>query len=70
MEPKIEKNVPIRKSKQSRSGITTALRKMVIGDSFLMPAKNRGIYSQAKLAKVKVHCSMEDNDQVRVWRIK
>lgn len=67
---KIEKRVPVPQTGRT-TGMTGALKKMAIGDSFILP---NGItpyspHAYAKSAGVKVTVKKQKNGY-RVWRIK
>ena len=65
---KIEKGIPI--SQRRGSGITEVMRKMDIGDSFVVDCSARnGIGALAKNAGIKTTTRTIDG-KVRVWRIK
>jgi hypothetical protein len=67
---KIEKGIPIPVSQIK--GVSEALRRTEIGDSFLISLKSRaGIYTIATRQKVKVKCAYDEKEptKIRVWRV-
>lgn len=71
-EIKIEKNVPnVETRGKNKNGMTSLLRQMEIGDSFLIPRAYRSnMYSIAKASDVKISIKVADSENIRVWRTK
>lgn len=68
---KIEKRVPVPPTGRT-TGLTDALKKMAVGDSFILPI---GIapyssHAYARAAGVKVTVKKQGKNSYRVWRIK
>jgi hypothetical protein len=62
----IDKNIPI----PNRSGQTAILRKLEVGDSFLIEEKKRtNVVPLANGVGIKVKTAKESDGWVRVWRI-
>ena len=65
---KIDKGVPIPKS--FGYGLSHTIEMLKIGESFLYPAvKRSGLYSIAKRFNIKLMIRLEDDANVRIWRI-
>ena len=62
----IEKNIPIKKKK----GITSTLRELGIGDSFILPKdkSRQGLQAQGNQIGIKVLTRKQDDGTIRVWR--
>ena len=68
MEYKIEKHVPI--PTHRGKGITDTLRKLKVGDSFIIPLEQRNsLYPPSYRLKIKISVRTAENG-FRVWRIK
>lgn len=66
MNIKIEKDIPL---PEKNSGLVANLKKLKIGDSFLVPANKRStVVSAARYAGVKVATRQEGDSDVRIWR--
>lgn len=69
-----EDNIPAPepRAKASNKGMTSFIRSMFVGQSFLMPNDDparAGVYQIAKNIGYKVVTKKEDDFYVRVWRI-
>ena len=70
-EYKIEKNVPIKGINNKNTPLTRVFSMLKIGDSFLMEGgRYVTLYSAAKRFKIKITVRKQENNQVRIWRIK
>ena len=68
----IEKNIPLKASGTTRSGIVTAMRAMVIGDSFQLPISYRSavhISGKRAIQSAKFAARKISETEIRVWRI-
>lgn len=65
IEPTIEKNIPVPKNTRN-TGITAALRKMEIGDSFVLPLEinPRSLYPLAKQIGIRIQCKQEKSTEL------
>jgi hypothetical protein len=69
MNIKIEKNIPITKSKGKIGEVVNIIRTMEIGDSFLVPIDRRGNMTQFfQNADYKCATRKISDTEVRVWR--
>lgn len=64
----VESGIPIANHSPSKTGLAEALRKAVVGDSFVLPKKARSnIHGAALLHGKKVVTRSIGPDEVRVW---
>lgn len=70
---KIEKNVPLPNPGRNETGVTSALRAMSVGDSFVIdkPAVNArvGLFALAGRAGVSIATRTQPDGSLRVWRV-
>ena len=67
---KIEKNVPMPTARGYTKGLTDALRRMEVGDSFVIEkAKRQSVYGTAKRLGDRKISVREVDGAYRVWRI-
>jgi len=65
---KIDKNIPM--PTKGGSGVSAALRKLGIGDSFLVGLEHRAsVRPAAARLGVRITVRTLENDQIRVWRV-
>jgi hypothetical protein len=66
---KIEKNIPI-PSSRGAAGVSAALRKLGIGDSFLVGLEHRAsIRPAAARLGLRITVRTLDDNKIRVWRV-
>jgi len=69
IEVNIEKGIPIPPKARTKVGLTDALRRCEVGDSFLIETANRtGMYSIAYNLGVKIVVRKINKQQYRIWR--
>lgn len=67
---KIEKGIPI-SAHANDTGISTALRMLKVGESFVLPIDKRlSIPARAKYVGIKVVTRKISDTEARVWRVK
>ena len=70
MKYEIEKGIPI-PNRARHTGLAKALRQLNVGDSLLIPAKQKeSAYSNARYGGIKVTLRAAGNGNIRVWRTK
>lgn len=65
-EIKIERNIPVPST--HKTGFTDILKKCKIGDSFLWPQWNSGLYATAGHGGMKIIIRKQPDGTYRVWR--
>lgn len=69
--PRIEKGIPIDRT-QKVGGLTSLMRKMKVGDSFLVDKPKGGggnFHMLARFADIKIMTRSKPDNKMRVWRI-
>lgn len=67
---KIEKNIPILPHGNSNGGVLDTMRKMSVGDSFVIPIAGRGNLSTYSVrAGIRVTARKINEKTIRVWRV-
>lgn len=68
---KLERGIPIPENSRERGGLTTLMRQMEVGDSFLWPRMRlSNAWVTAKRLGIKLTSKGESATHTRVWRIK
>jgi len=69
----IEKNIPLPSCNvtKPRGPLRLTLEKMEIGDSILINSSKRATaYATAKDAGIKIKTTIQEDDYLRIWRVK
>ena len=71
MKIKLEHGIPIPNSKHGHAGLSSLIRSMKVGDSFVWEGKSvSNVYVAAKIADMRIAARTIGDHKFRVWRVK